>query len=289
MLMSEKCNLCPNNCNVDRQNFVGRCTELNNMRIAKFYPHPFEEPFISGTKGSGTVFFSGCSLKCAFCQNFELSRSTRGKSITAHDLEDIFKQLEGMGVHNINLVNPTHFVDKIYEAVKIYHPNVPIVYNTHGYESKTSLDIALKFVDVFLPDLKFKSPTLSKRYTGIANYFEVASSAILKMMQERPTQIKNGLILKGTCVRHLILPLAAKDSIEIINWFEQNALNESYISIMSQYTPFGEIDKFAELKRPITKGEYERVLQALMQSSITNCYIQDRTSASEKFIPKWDF
>ena len=287
--MNEKCNLCPNSCNVNRDNFVGVCGEKNVIRIAKYYLHPFEEPFISGQKGSGTVFFSGCPLKCVFCQNYELSRSQRGKEITPLGLANIFKELEDMGAHNINLVNPSHFVLLIKEAMEIYKPKIPVVYNTHGYEKIQTLQIANEFTDIYLPDLKFYSNALSSRYTRTNNYFEVASSAVKFMMQSKPTTFKDGLMTQGVCVRHLILPLGVKDSISIINWFKENRLHGAYFSLMAQYTPFGEIDKFPELKRTITKGEYDRVTQALFDAKIENCLIQERTSATTAFIPKWDF
>ncbi len=259
------------------------------MRIAKYYLHPFEEPFISGSKGSGTVFFSGCPLKCVFCQNFELSRSQRGKEISPQDLAKIFKDLEEQGAHNINLVNPSHFLPLIKKAVEIYKPNVPIVYNTHGYEKIESLETANEFVDVYLPDLKFFSNALSLRYTHVNDYFEVASKAIDFMMQSKKTVVNNGLMESGVCVRHLILPLGAKDSVKIIKWFKENQKNGAYFSLMAQYTPFGEIERFPELKRPITSGEYERVINALMEANVENCLIQERDSATTKFIPKWDF
>ena len=287
--MSNICELCPNSCKVNREQFKGRCGEKNTMRIAKYYLHPFEEPFISGTNGSGTVFFSGCALKCVFCQNYELSRSSRGKEITPNELASIFKELEDKGAHNINLVNPTHFLDQISKAFEIYKPNIPVVYNTHGYESIESLEKVNSFVDIYLPDLKFYSSLLSKRYTKIENYFEVAEKAIKFMMQSKPTVIENGLMKSGVCVRHLILPLGTKDSIEIVKWFSKNAKNGAYLSLMSQYTPFGEIDNYPELKRTITKGEYDRVVSTLFDEKIENCLIQERESATTKFIPKWDF
>lgn len=259
------------------------------MRIAKYYLHPFEEPFISGTNGSGTVFFSGCSLKCVFCQNYELSRSERGKQITPAELADIFLQLEKLGAHNVNLVNPTHFAPLIYEAVKIRRPNVPIVYNTHGYESEYSLNIALKFADVFLPDLKYFSPKTSLRYSKTQNYFYVASQAIKRMMEERKTVIENGLMQSGVCVRHLILPLNVPDSLNVLQWFAENQKNEAYFSLMAQYTPFGEIDDYPELKRKITKREYCLVCDKLFELNIKNAIIQQRESASETYIPTWDF
>ena len=284
-----KCNLCPNKCNIDRTTQKGECSVNDSLRIAKYYLHPFEEPFISGKGGSGTVFFSGCPLKCVFCQNYELSRSLRGKEITSDELAKIFKELEDLGADNINLVNPTHFVPLIKEAFDIYKPNIPVVYNTHGYEKIETLKIANSFTDIYLPDLKFVSNALSSRYTKIKNYFDVASEAIKFMMQSKTTTVKDGLMKSGVCVRHLILPLGVKDSIAVIDWFKQNATNNAYFSLMSQYTPFGECDKFEELKRPITKREYDRVTEALFEAKIANCLIQERTSATTIYIPKWDF
>lgn len=287
--IGQACNICPNACNVNRSANLGKCGEKNVMRIAKYYLHPFEEPFISGTNGSGTVFFSGCSLKCVFCQNYELSRSERGKQITPAELADIFLQLEKQGAHNINLVNPTHFAPLIYEAVKIRRPNVPIVYNTHGYESEASLNVALKFADVFLPDLKYFSSKTSLRYSKTPNYFHVASEAIKRMMEERKTVMENGLMQSGVCVRHLILPLNVSDSLNLLQWFAENQKNDAYFSLMAQYTPFGEISDYPELKRKITKREYGLVCDKLFELNIKNAIIQQRESASETYIPTWDF
>ena len=287
--MNNKCTLCPNSCSVDRDIRRGICGELNTMRIAKYYLHPFEEPFISGSNGSGTIFFSGCALKCVFCQNYELSRSLTGKEITEVELANIFKELELQGAHNINLVNPAHFVYQIANAMQIYKPKIPVVYNTHGYENISALEIANTFTDVYLPDLKFYSNALSKRYTKVSNYFEVATKAIKFMMQSKKTKISDGLMQSGVCIRHLDLPLCVKDSVQIINWVKDNLQNGAYFSLMAQYTPFGDIKDYPELNRPITKGEYDRVLAALFDSKIQNVLIQERESATTSFIPKWDF
>ena len=284
-----KCYLCPRKCGTDRSEKTGACGEKNTARIAKYYLHPFEEPVISGTKGSGTVFFCGCSLKCRFCQNYELSRSERGKAVTARELSDIFRELEDMGAHNINLVTPTHFLPEIAEAVKIRQPNVPIVYNTHGYELKENLEIANKFVDIYLPDLKFFTPTAAMRYTGVKNYFEVASEAIKFMMRSKKTEIENELMLSGVCVRHLILPMNLPETFGIIDWFDRNRENGAYFSLMAQYTPFGDIEGFPELKRPVTAREYRIACDKLLSCGFSECFIQERSSSGEKFIPKWDF
>ena len=288
--MSTNCKLCPIECGLDREKGVGYCGQSNKMKIAKYYLHTFEEPPISGLNGSGTVFFCGCALKCVFCQNYELSRSKTGKEITPKELADIFKELEDMGAHNINLVTPAHFVQEIVEAFKIYRPKVPVVYNTHSYEKVESLSIIDPYVDIYLPDLKFFSPELAKRYTGKDNYFDVATKAIAFMMNSKKTMFgSDGLLKQGVVVRHMIMPLGVKDSKQLLTWFAENKQNGAYISLMGQYTPFGKIDDFPELKRPITKREYQRVYEHLLALNVTDYFAQELGSSSESFIPKWDF
>lgn len=249
----------------------------------------FEEPMISGKNGSGTIFFCGCSLKCVFCQNYELSRSLRGKTITTKELANIFKQLEDLGAHNINLVNPTHYSNKIIEALKIYKPNIPIVYNTHGYENLEILKEINDYIDIYLPDMKFFSPILSKRYTGKEDYFQVASKAIDFMANSKPYVLgDDGLLKSGVIVRHLVLPQGVSDSKKILDWFV-SIKDKAYINVMSQYTPFGKIDNFPELKRKITTREYENVLDYAMSLGIENMFYQDKQSASTDYIPQWDF
>ncbi len=287
--MNNICSLCPNACKIDKTKSKGFCGTDNNLVIAKYYLHKFEEPMISGNNGSGTIFFCGCSLKCVFCQNYELSRSLRGKTITTNELADIFKELEGLGAHNINLVNPTHYSDKIIEAFEIYRPNIPVVYNTHGYENIEILKKLNDYVDIYLPDLKFFSPTLSKRYTGKEDYFNVASQAIEFMANSKPYLLgDDGILKSGVIVRHLVLPQGVSDSKKILDWFS-SLKEKAYINVMSQYTPFGKIDNFPELKRKITNREYENVLDYAMSLDIENMFYQDKQSASTEYIPKWDF
>lgn len=284
------CNRCPNNCNVDRTNGkTGVCGVDENLKIAKYYLHPYEEPVISVKKGSGTVFFSGCGLKCVFCQNYQLSRNERGKNITVNNLADIFKELEDSGADNINLVTPSHYSVEIVKALEIYKPKIPIVYNTHSYETIENLKIIDDYVDVYLPDLKFFDAKVSARYANKPDYFEVASNAVKFMMNSKKTVIENGKMTSGVIVRHLILPLNKNDSKKIIQWFSDNKLNGAYFSLMAQYTPYGQFNKYPELSRKITKKEYDDVLNALLQLNITDCFIQELNSASERFIPTWDF
>lgn len=283
-----KCSLCPIKCGTDKQLNKGYCGTDDNIRIAKYYLHPFEEDVISGSKGSGTIFFCGCSLKCVFCQNYDLSRNLRGKVISVNELADIFKQLEDLGAHNINLVNPTHYSNRIIDALKIYKPKIPIVYNTHGYENLETLMQIDQYVDVYLPDVKFYSPTLSKRYTGKENYFEVASKA-LEFMANKPYLLgQDGLLKSGTIIRHLVLPQGVSDSKKILDWFV-SIKDKAYINVMSQYTPFGDIENFPELNRKVTKREYQTVIDYAISLGIENMYYQKQDSASEEYIPKWDY
>lgn len=281
------CYQCPVACGADRENAAGACG-VSNIKIAKYYLHPFEEPPISFKNGSGCVFFCGCSLKCAFCQNFELSRVQRGKDITREQLAGIFKELEEMGAENINLVNPTHYLSDIWGAIQIYRPKIPIVYNTHGYETEESLRLADKFVDVWLTDLKFIDNSLSKRYTARGDYANYALPAV-KFMAQKPLKLReDGKMLSGCIVRHLILPLATYDSVEVVK-FVATLPRSVYFSLMSQYTPYGDIEKFKELNRRITQREYNRVLSAVREAGLENVFLQDSESADETFIPHWDY
>lgn len=281
------CNQCPVSCGADRENSAGACG-VKGVKIAKYYLHPFEEPLVSFKNGSGCIFFCGCSLKCVFCQNYELSRNTRGKEISVRELADIFKRLEDMGAENINLVNPTHYLSHITGAIELYRPQIPIVYNTHGYETAEALKLAESFVDIWLTDLKFIDPALSARYTARKDYADFALPAI-KFMAQKPLKMReDGKMLSGCIVRHLILPLAAYDSVEVVK-FVSTLPKSVYFSLMSQYTPFGEIEKYKELQRKITKREYERVLDAVRQYGLENVFLQDFESASQSYIPKWDF
>ncbi len=283
------CNLCPNFCNVDRRSKKGACGSGDNLSISKYGLHYYEEPVISGWSGSGTVFFTGCSLRCAFCQNYELSRVLRGKTISHLELVDIFKSLEEQGAHNINLVTPSHYANQIAKAFEIYKPSIPIVYNTHSYETLESLEIIAPYVDIYLPDLKFYSPDISKRYTNKENYFETATTAISYMLNAKKTVIENGLIKSGVIVRHLILPLCVSDSKKIINWFYENQKNGAYLSIMSQYTPLIKNENLPELNRKITSKEYNAVVDYALSKGLENVFIQDLSSASEEYVPKWDY
>lgn len=281
------CTQCPVSCGADRDNRSGACG-VKGLKIAKYYLHPFEEPPISFANGSGCVFFCGCSLQCVFCQNYELSRNTRGKEISSRDLAEIFRRLEGEGADNINLVNPTHYLRHIMGAIELYRPGIPVVWNTHGYEKIATLQAASDFVDVWLPDLKFIDPVLSLRYTGKSDYAEYALPAVRFMAQKPMVMRADGKMLSGCIVRHLILPLAAYDSVNVVR-FLASLPGEIGFSLMSQYTPFGDIADYPELQRRITRREYEKVLAAVEESGLKQVFLQDRTSADACYVPQWDY
>lgn len=281
------CTQCPVACGADRSQHSGYCS-VQGIKIAKYYLHPFEEPVISFKNGSGCVFFCGCSLKCRFCQNFEVSRALRGKNFTVKELADIFKELEDRGADNINLVNPTHYLSHIIEALSIYKPSIPIVYNTHGYEKIESLEEADEFVDIWLTDLKFISGELAARYTSRPDYAKYALPAVKFMAEKQPLFSDEGKMLKGCIVRHLIMPLGVEDSLKIVE-FVSTLPRTVYFSLMSQYTPCGDIEGFPELQRKITAREYKKVLAAVEAAGLENVFLQERKSAEKDFIPKWDF
>lgn len=284
----KNCTLCPVACGAQREIKAGYCG-VKGLSVSKYYLHPFEEPCISFKNGSGTIFFTGCNLRCVFCQNYELSRAQRGKEISPEELADIFRFLEDEGAENISLVTPSHVVEPIVRALKIYKPKIPLVFNSHGYEKVETLKQIDEYVDIYLPDLKFYSSALSLRYTGKADYFQYAESAI-EFMANKPLKMReDGKMLSGCIVRHLILPLCAKDSVKIVHWVKERLPESVYFSLMQQYTPFGDIENFPELKRKITSREYEQVLAAVYDCGLKNVFLQDAESADASFIPQWDY
>ena len=284
----KNCTLCPVECGANRLQNVGACG-VSDLRIAKYYLHPFEEPCISFEKGSGTIFFSGCNLRCAFCQNYEVSRAKRGKTITSNELADIFKELEDMGADNISLVTPTHFVPYLVSTFEIYKPKIPVVYNTGSYEKIDTLKRIDPYIDIYLPDMKFYSPALSKRYLGKEDYFDYASEAIAFMAQKPLLMTSEGKMLSGCIVRHLVMPLCTGDSKKLLRWFKNTLPKDTYLSLMSQYTPFGKIENFPELSRKITPREYNAVVNEAFALGIENVFLQERDSSNKAYIPSWDF
>ena len=281
------CNNCPNNCNIDRNSSVGYCGVGELLKLARAGLHFGEEPCISGTNGSGTIFFSGCSLKCVMCQNHDISHECFGKYVSDTDFIRITEELVSSGAHNINLVTPTHYFSRLKEIFSDYRPNVPLVYNSSGYECLNNINEDI--FDIYLFDMKYFSKEKSKKYSNCENYFEVASNIIKETSNRigKPQFDKNGILKRGVIVRHLILPSATNDSIEIINWLNENAPNIVF-SLMSQYVPMFKATEFPEINRKITKREYEKVLSYCYNANFAEIYIQELSSATKEFIPKFD-
>lgn len=288
------CYLCPRRCGADRENgVVGVCGADGSIQIARAAPHMWEEPCISGTRGSGTVFFSHCNLKCVFCQNYTISTLGRGKTVTEDELSDIFLRLEQEGVHNINLVTPTHYVPQIITALdkaKSRGLLLPVVYNTSSYECAETIKMLDGYIDIYLPDLKYFSDKYAVKYSNATHYFEYASKAIEEMYRQTgaPVFDKDGIMKKGTIVRHLMLPHLLFDSKKIIDYLFSTYGDDIYISIMSQYTPLEHVRKYPELNCRISEKYYGCLVDYAAQLGITNAYIQDGQSASESFIPPFE-
>lgn len=286
-----KCNICPRMCNVDRKKQKGYCFQKNKLRISKVMLHHYEEPIISGNEtdiGSGAIFFSGCNLKCVYCQNSKISFYNKGKNVSVNKLVKIFKKFEKQGAYNINLVTPTHFSHLIIEALKIYKPKIPVVWNSSGYETKEMIQQLKEYVDVYLVDLKYMDNDLSMRYSKAPNYVEVATQAILKMKESQPNDIiENGLIKKGVVVRHLILPTHTDDSVKALKFICENLGKESIVSLMSQYEPMHKASEYTEINRKITPLEYKRVVNYALKLDMKNCFVQDLSSADSKYTPKF--
>lgn len=282
------CHLCPLDCGADRALAAGRCG-TKSLTIAKAYLHPYEEPPISFRNGSGTIFFCGCNLKCVFCQNYQLSRAQRGKDITHKDLIEIIKRLEDAGAENISFVTPDHVSRLLAETLDRYKPKIPVVYNTSGYCTVAALKEIDPYIDIYLPDLKFVSPMFSKRYTGREDYFEYASKALAFMANKTVRFRKDGKILSGILVRHLILPSCTSDSLKVLDYLKAILPDDAPVSLMRQYTPMGEIKDFPELNRKITAREYNRVLDYANMLDFKVLYTQERDSADKSYIPKWEF
>jgi len=292
-MVSQICNICPRNCNVDRSTKVGFCGMLSEIKVAKAYLHEWEEPCISGSRGSGTVFFTGCNLRCVFCQNYKISQGNFGVSVSPEKLANIFMNLEKAGAHNINLVSPTIFIPKIKEAIIIARNNglsIPIVYNSNAYENVESLKTLDGLIDIYLPDLKYCSDETAIKYSKAPHYFEFATKAILEMYRQvgYPVFDNDGIMKKGIIIRHLILPGKLDDTKKILKWISDNLPKEIYVSLMGQYTPFYNANKYQELNRRISNKEYEEVIEYFFEIGLENGFVQDDESASESFIPDFD-
>ncbi len=285
------CRLCPRECGADRYTGTGFCGCGTNIRAAKAYLHMWEEPCISGTRGSGTVFFSGCNLKCCFCQNYKISHENHGKSITESRLAEIFLELQRQGAHNINLVSPTPYVLQIISALDMCRGklNIPIIYNTGGYEKVDTIKLLDGYVDVYLPDFKYFDNALGKKYSGADNYFETVTAALKEMYRQTGSCcIEDGIIRRGTVIRHLALPSHRDDSVRILKWIAENLPRDGVlVSLMSQYTPFYKSAEHKEISRRISTFEYNYVLDKAVSLGLKG-FMQERSAAKEEYTPDFD-
>ena len=287
----ESCTLCPRMCGADRTKASGFCGASHQIKAARAALHQC----ISGTAGSGTVFFSGCTLKCVFCQNYPLSHENFGKEISTVRLAEIFLELQEKGAHNINLVTATQYLPSIRQALELARPelHIPVVYNSGGYERTETIREFSDCIDIWLPDLKYYDSSLSEKYSAAQNYFSMASKAIKEMIRisgglawdpENP-----GLLKKGVVIRHMVLPGAKEDSIRLLHWIkEELPPGQFLLSILSQYTPFYKSSQYPEIRRRITTYEYQKVVDTAIELGLTDGYMQEKSSAKEEYTPPFD-
>lgn len=285
------CNICPRNCNVDRTSQMGFCSVGDSIRVSKAMLHHWEEPCISGENGSGAIFFSGCNLRCCYCQNYKISTQTFGKDITIEHLANIMISLQEQGANNINLVTPTHYTDKIIQTLDIckHKINIPIVYNCGGYEKLDTLKELRDYVDIYLTDFKYYSSEMSKMYSKCEDYFKVTSKAILEMYHQHNELVyKDNILQKGLIIRHLVLPTGRHDSISILEWLS-NSLDVSkfLLSLMSQYTPNENCKNYPKIDRRTSTFEYNSVLDKAIELNFKG-YMQDRRSAKSEYTPNFN-
>ena len=294
MLELQSCTICPHKCNVNRlEGKKGRCRCDDKIKIALASIHNFEEPCISGHNGSGTIFFSNCNLSCIFCQNYEISQQGKGKEITIEHLADIFIKQQEKGVNNINLVTPTMYVPQIIEALKISKKmglKIPVIYNSNGYENVETIRKLEGYIDIYLPDLKYYSDEISKKYSGIDNYFSTAIKAIKEMQRQvgNPVFDDDGILKRGVIIRHLILPNHILNTKKILKYIKENFDENTYISVMAQYFPAYKAKENSKINRKISRKEYNEVEKYLYLLNLNNGYIQDRGEHEEEYVPNFD-
>lgn len=289
-----ECNVCPHKCKVNRlEGKSGRCICNDKIKVALVSTHMYEEPCISGTNGSGTIFFSNCNLSCKFCQNYEISQLGKGYEITIEELASIMIKQQEAGVHNINLVTPTMYAYQIIEAIKIARKNglnIPIIYNSNGYENVETIKALKGYIDVYLPDLKYYSNEIAVKYSKAPNYFEIASKAILEMINQvgEPIFDEDGMIKKGVMIRHLVLPNHIQNSKNVLKWIKENIPEEIYIDVMAQYFPTYKAKEDELINRKLTKREYKEIENYFYLLDFKNGYMQELGEHEEEYVPKWE-
>lgn len=287
------CSICPHRCKVKREKGnLGFCKATNNVKVALFSVHRYEEPCISGKNGSGTIFFSHCNMRCMFCQNYEISQQGKGQEYTVQELANIFLLQQQRGVHNINLVSPTVYIPSIIQALKIAKEEgltIPVIYNSNGYESVNTLKLLDGFIDIYLPDFKYYFNSLAEQYSGVKDYFDIVTKALEEMKRQVGDAVfdKQGMLQKGLLIRHLILPNHIENTKEVLKWIKENLGQNSYISVMAQYFPTYLAKQQTDLNRKITKREYTRVEEYLYHLELKNGYLQELGKHEEEYVPKW--
>lgn len=287
------CELCPRKCHINRNTTKGICSNTSTLKVARSALHYFEEPSISGTNGSGTIFFSGCNLKCCYCQNKGISNDNFGINISAERLSELMLELQAKNANNINLVTPTHFVPSIIEAIKLARKkglSIPIVYNTSGYESVATIKLLAGYVDIYLTDFKYFDNKLGEDLSKVKNYFEIASLALEEMYKQVGINkfASNGMMTKGIIVRFLVLPTKGTDTKKIINYLYKKYQDNIYLSIMNQYTPVNHSDTFTFLNDKVSDKEYDDIINYALDLGVKNAYIQEGETQDESFIPPFD-
>lgn len=289
----ECCQICPHNCKINRTQAMGRCKAKDTVKIALYSIHNYEEPCISGKKGSGTIFFSNCNLNCIYCQNYEISQQGKGREITIEKLANIMLEQQEKKVENINLVTPTSYVPQIIEAIKMAKQKglyIPIVYNTNAYEKIETLKKLEGYIDIYLPDFKYAENELAKKYSKVDHYFEIATKAI-KEMERQVGQVQideMGRMKKGMIIRHLVLPNHLNNSQKVLKWIKDNIRKNTFVSIMAQYFPTFEAKENENLNRKLTKEEWKQITDFVEELEFENGYIQELGEHEEEYVPKWD-
>lgn len=284
------CNACPRGCNVDREVSLGYCKSPEKFKLARASLHYWEEPCISGKNGSGAIFFSGCNLGCVFCQNYEISHGCKGVEVSDDDLVRIMKRLVDEGANNINFVNPTHYSLQLLRVLEKYKPPVPIVYNTSGYDSVETLKMLDGAVDIYLPDFKYIRPDKALKYSKAEDYPQVAEEALAEMKRQVGEDVfdENGIMQRGMIIRHLVLPSNTNSSISALDYLAEN-FGDTYISVMAQYVPCGDLTEYKEINRPLTQREYDKVVNHIFDLGLQKIFVQELEAASDEFIPDFDF
>lgn len=282
------CTACPRKCGINRAQAMGFCQSPKAFRLARAALHFWEEPCISGKGGSGAVFFSGCSLRCVYCQNYEISRQGKGVEVSDAKLIAVMQSLVDAGAENINFVNPTHYAMRLAGVLSRWKPPVPVVYNSSGYENIETIRALTGLVDIYLPDFKYSREDKAERYSGAAGYFETTAAAIAEMRRQVPDRFENGMMKSGVLVRHLVLPGNTNSALEIIDYMRTN-FPGTWLSLMAQYTPVPGLEAYPEINRRLTRREYNKVCAYAEASGLQNVYVQEQSAVGTDFIPPFDF